>query len=421
MVSATQEPARPSVRRLAATVVLPFGFAFYLSFLVRTVNAVLSPQLARDLALTAADLGLLTSVYFFTFALFQFPLGVLLDRFGPRRVQAALLSLAVAGAVMFAVADGLALVVVGRALIGLGVSGGLMAALKANAEWWPVERLPLVNAVTATFGALGALSATLPVELLSAVLDWRGIFFGLAGLIFAAAASIVLVVPEPRAAEHAARDVRNQLADLGRIYRDPFFWRVGMTCAMHSGAFLAYQALWLGPWLRDVVGLAPVEAANALLLLNLGMLLGSFGIGSIADRLQRFGIRLVTTLAVAIGLGITTQLVFVLGTDSVPAALCLVYGFFGAGGFIVYAVLNQRYPIGLVGRVNTAQNMLAFVWAFVFQWAAGAIIGLWPEAADGRYDPDGQQAAWLTVIALEATAFVIFLATGRRSGGEAAR
>src|SRR5919108_2725734 len=110
---------------MLARVALPFLAGYYLSYVLRTVNAVLGPALVAEFNLSAADLGLLTGVYFFSFGLFQVPLGVLLDRFGPRRVNAALLLMATAGAVLFARAASFEDLVLARALIGLGVSACL--------------------------------------------------------------------------------------------------------------------------------------------------------------------------------------------------------------------------------------------------------------------------------------------------------
>jgi MFS family permease len=106
-------------------VLLPFGFGYFLSFLYRTVNAVIGPEVAASLGLGAAELGLLTSAYFVAFAAFQIPLGVLLDRYGPRHVEAALVLVAAAGAVVFARGESTLTLALGRALIGLGVSACL--------------------------------------------------------------------------------------------------------------------------------------------------------------------------------------------------------------------------------------------------------------------------------------------------------
>jgi sugar phosphate permease len=143
----------------AATVLrifVPFAFAYALSYLYRVVNAVIAPDLAAEIDLTAADLGMMTSAYFLCFAAFQLPLGILLDRYGPRRTEAFLLVVAAVGALVFAQAETVTGLVIGRGLIGLGVSAGLMAALTAYARWFPPERLAFVNGLQAAAGGIGA-------------------------------------------------------------------------------------------------------------------------------------------------------------------------------------------------------------------------------------------------------------------------
>ena len=145
--------------RLILCVLLPFATGYYLSYLFRSINALIAGDLVAELGLTAADLGLLTSVYFLLFAAVQLPCGVLLDRYGPRFIDSALLLVAAAGSLLFAIADGVATLLVGRALIGLGVAVGLMAGLKAIVLWFPPERVALANGAYIMLGALGALSA----------------------------------------------------------------------------------------------------------------------------------------------------------------------------------------------------------------------------------------------------------------------
>src|ERR1700693_2301094 len=122
--------------RLIACVLLPFAAGYYLSYLFRTINALIASDLTAELNLSAADLGLLTSVYFLVFAAVQLPLGALLDRYGPRTIQSALLLLASGGALVFALADSLLGLVVGRTLLSLGVAVALMAGFKAFVLWF---------------------------------------------------------------------------------------------------------------------------------------------------------------------------------------------------------------------------------------------------------------------------------------------
>ncbi len=115
-------PASRSLAVLLTVVLMPFGLGYYMSYLFRTVNGIISPQLVTDVGLTAADLGMMTSAYFITFAAVQLPLGIILDKYGPRKVQAALMMVAAVGAATFAFGTDAWTLVVGRALVGLGVS-----------------------------------------------------------------------------------------------------------------------------------------------------------------------------------------------------------------------------------------------------------------------------------------------------------
>src|SRR3954464_14383291 len=140
----------------------PFAAGYFLSFFFRNVNAVISRDLARDFVLSPSDLGFLTSLYLLAFAAIQLPLGVALDRWGPRRVVATLLCVAAAGALVFSLARDFTTLAVGRALIGFGVSAGLMGAIKAFTLWFPLSRLATLNGFYLAIGGLGGLAATAP-------------------------------------------------------------------------------------------------------------------------------------------------------------------------------------------------------------------------------------------------------------------
>ena len=137
---------------------LPFVAAYYLSFLFRTINATVAGSLTSEFGLSAGDLGLLTSVYYLTFAAAQIPIGILLDRYGPGRIQSGVMIAAALGAALFAISDNFWLLFIGRALIGLGVAASLTAGLKALVLWFPSERIPLLNGMMIMLGALGALT-----------------------------------------------------------------------------------------------------------------------------------------------------------------------------------------------------------------------------------------------------------------------
>src|SRR6185436_13014003 len=120
--------------------------------------------LVAEFGISAAQLGLLTGMYFFAIGLFQIPLGVLLDRFGPRRVNGSLLLMAAAGAIFFSKSQSFGELAIARALIGLGVSACLMSTLQAIVLWFRPERMSTMIALAYSMGGLGALTASSPLE-----------------------------------------------------------------------------------------------------------------------------------------------------------------------------------------------------------------------------------------------------------------
>lgn len=414
-------PRTRSVAVLCMTVLLPFGIGYYMSYLFRTVNAIISPQLVADVGLTPADLGLMTSAYFITFAAVQLPLGIILDRYGPRKVQAALLIVAAMGAALFAFGSDAITLAVGRGLVGIGVSGCLMAALKANVLWFPKEKIPLVNGIIFAFGTFGALSTTVPLEILIQTVDWRTVFWWLAGISVFSAILIFALVPErPQAARENAPGqsvIAGQIADLKKVYGSAFFWRLSLMVFLHNGVFLSYQALWAAPWLRDVAGLDRGAVADAMFMFNVGMFAGVLSVGMLAERLQRLGVPTVVPAVVGIALSILTQVLFASGWTAYPILLCVLFGYFGSTSTLAYAVLNQHFPQNLTGRVNTAQNMLTFIAAFATQWLVGVIIGAYPSPGAGLYSADGHQVALAVFICIEIAGFLYFLWPRRRGDG----
>ena len=279
--------------KLLATVWLPFACGYFLSYAFRAINAIISQDLVRDLGLAPGQLGLLTAAYFFTFALFQIPLGVLLDRFGPRRIEAVLLLFAAAGAGVFCVADGIELLVLARALIGLGVSACLMAGIKAFVQWFPMSRLASLNGWLLACGGLGVFAVSLPAEAALRFTDWRGLFAGITALSLLVAALIFFVVPD-RPAGEAREDWRELLTGVRTVFAAGVFWRVSLVAMVAQGTFLAVQSLWISPWLRDVAGYE--STGSMLAAMAVATILG-FGVsGSLSDWLAKRGIAHIAVL-----------------------------------------------------------------------------------------------------------------------------
>ncbi len=379
-------------------VFFPFAVGYFLSQWFRSVNAVVSADLIREFSLDAWTVGLLTSAYFLAFSLGQIPVGVALDRFGPRRTESFLLLFAAAGALVFARSNGTLGLVLGRGLIGLGVSACLMASFHAFILWAPSARIPLLNGAVMAAGALGALSATAPVEWALSFVSWRELFTALAliTLLIALFLRFQALDAEPSRTD-GLRDVTRGLR---QVFGSRVFWSVAPLSITHQGTYLAIQSLWAGPWLGDVAGLGRAEVASHLFSLALAMALGFLGIGYFAERVGRRG---VPPEKIWIGCALAFQAVqgaIALGVTDAPRALWIAFGLFGASGMLSYVILTRRFPTGMAGRVNACLNVLVFASAFGIQAAIGAVISWWSPAS--RFSVEGYRVAFGGALALQA-------------------
>ena len=399
-----------SLVRLLLTVLLPFSLCYFLSYLYRAVNAVIAPNLVSDIGLDAGELGLLTAAYLIGFAGFQIPLGVLLDRFGPRKVQALLLCVGALGALLFAWSADKWGLSFARMLIGIGSAGGLMAGFKAVSIWVPEDRRALANACIMAVGGLGILTATVPAEWTTATFGWRYMFLGIMGITFAVAIFLYLVVPERPASMAAApgTPAASVLGAIGTIYTDPVFWRIAPFVALTAGCHIGIQTLWAGPWLRDIAGLDRAGVAGVLGLQAVGFLIGTLMSGWVADWLGRRGVSLLVTMTGFIVLFMGVQLMILFEPVSLAPAVWFIFGMFGQAGILAYPWLARYFGTDLAGRSNGCLNTLVFAVAFLSQYAIGAIIDLWPLAADGGYQPQAYQAGFGLFLGLQAVALVWF-------------
>ncbi len=381
-----------------------YALGYFLSYALRSVNAVIAPELTRELAMTASGLGLLTSAYFLGFGLFQLPLGLLLDRFGPRRVEAALLLVAAAGCALFGMGQSTTTLALARALIGLGVSACLMASFKAFSQWFSAEQLPSLTATIMVAGGLGALSASVPVEAALPLLGWRGLFFMSAGLLLAAAAYL-LTVPD-HAVGTARESLRQQLQALRQIYTNRVFWRFAPQGCLAVGGFMAIQGLWAVPWLMQVNGLSRGDAAGVLLGLAVAMLAGFLFVATCSLWLARHGVSPMALLTAGMGLALLAELAIILNLAA-PMALWPLLGISFSLSNIAYSQLTAAFPVALAGRVNTALNLLVFVGAFGLQWGIGAAVDL--AGTSGLARADAFRLTFAALLTAQALAFAWFL------------
>ncbi|MEY3201665.1 MAG: hypothetical protein RIR70_1215 [Pseudomonadota bacterium] len=387
-------------------VILPFCAGYFFSYLMRTINAVISPELTRELSLSAADLGLLTSTYFFSFALAQIPVGIALDRFGARRVASALLLVASAGALLFAAGHSLTTLAIARALIGLGVAACLMAGLKGFMDWFDLKFQPSLTGIIMACGAMGALTTSIPVTLALPILGWRGVFVVSGALALAVALITWWVVPD-RHTGGKPLTWADAWAGVGQVFRAKSFWRFAPQSAMFTGCFMALQGLWVVPWLMNVNLVSRDVAAQHLFAMSLGMLAGQLGIAALLarwhDKISPYQV-----MQTGLALMMLCEALSVLGIGS-SMLLWAVWSFSAAAGSQMYGVVANQFPRELAGRATTAINLMAFIGAFCLQWGLGIAVD--SLRASGMAAAPAFQASFTAMLILQLAAYLWMLRT----------
>jgi MFS family permease len=386
-------------------VFLPFALGHYLSSLLRNVNAVLAPQLVGALALTPGQLGLLTSAFFCAFALVQLPVGIALDRYGPRKVQLLLMLLAAVGTLMFATGHSFLQLMAARAIIGCGLGGCFMSAVKAISTWISPKRLPSVQGYLIAVGGLGAASATMPVRSLLHYTDWRGLFLMLAMLTACAGIVIWLVTPKNRAPGGKAPSVRSVLD----VYRAPAFRSTISLVLVPHAVFFGIQGLWIGRWLSDVARFPDSAVAYLLYMGMASVIFGAIAVGMITEWAGRKGIAALDVAAIGVALFVLVQAAIVLNYRPSLQTLSVLFCLVGTITGIEYAIVAQSLPRELTGRAATCLNLLIFIGAFLVQAGFGQLVGLWQPGPGGHYPALAYRVAFGVLLALQLPGLLRYL------------
>jgi MFS family permease len=387
---------------------LPFACGYFLSYLYRSTNAVLAPYLSNDLNLNAEQLGLITSAYFLTFGLFQLPLGVLLDKFGARKVQSILFLIAATGAILFSLGNDVWSLVTARGLIGLGVSGALMAAFKAFAVWYPKERLPLLIGLFMSAGGMGAIVASTPLEMALQITDWRGVYLFIGIVTIFVGVLIFFIVPEKQENNYNEKALP-VLKVLKHIYTSYAFWRIGPLSGIAGGTGLAILGLWAGPWLSDIGKFNQNEIANILFISTIMMTIGTTSLGIITDYLRKFNISPVGVMGGALFIFIIPLTIITFGI--MPKAIWpwVILSITSLAATLAYAGLSQHFPTSYAARASTAINLICFLMAFIAQYAIGFIMQLVEPGKQSGYSIKAYQAGFGLFLGLLIICYIIFI------------
>jgi len=362
---------------------------FFLSQFYRSTNAVIAPQLIRDLSLDTEDLGLLSAAFFYAFGLAQVPITVFLDRIGARGMITGFSLVGVAGAFVFSWADSLAMGILGRALLGVGMACNLMGTLKLLTLWFDPLRFATLSGMVLAIGTLGNMAATSPFVLLVDWMGWREAISVVAGVTLLLVMFFYAVVrdrpeesEEKPSASKSPENASHWLEDLRLLLRNKDFWIISYGTFVRYGVFAAFQTLWAGPFLMEGIGLSPITAGHLIFLINVGLLLCGPLWGAVSDRV--FKTRKWLVCWDLGGLTLLLALTACAGRDTgltILAALFLGFGLFQPGT-LMYVQMKEIMPLRMAGTAMTGVNFFTMVGAAFFLQALGGLMqSLYPEAS----------------------------------------
>jgi sugar phosphate permease len=399
-----------------------------LAFFTRLAPAVAIPDLRAAFVLNAAELGLLTSLYLWPFALMQPVAGVLTDTFGSRRTVAAFLVVAGVGQVLFAAAPNFLVALIGRALTGLGTSILYVGAAKIMAQWFSSREFGTLTGAWTSVANLGGLSAAAPLMALITLVGWR-LSLGAVGVVMLATAVLIYVFVRDSPSERGLLPQppgAGQSIPLGQgvlvVLREPNTWLLGSYAFLLFGTMTMMQGLWAVPYLMDAYGQTQPQAANALTLWAIGLIVGCTLWGYVADKVVGSRKHVVLVGAVVYAL---LWVLLAIRPAGLPVGMLWVAmfwgGFFASTWIPSYAQLKDSVPPQVVATAMGILNLFFWLGGAVYQQVSGLILVEFPKV-DGRTPVAAYQAVfWLCVGSVGLSVILVALSQERRPAPSATR
>jgi MFS family permease len=381
-----------------ARVLLALGLITAASQFFRSSTAAVAPDLIADLGLSAQQFGAANGAFFLAIGLVQIPVGILFDRYGPRRVATALTALAVAAAIWQALCTTAGEFMVARLLLGVGCAGSFMGAVLLSSRWFAGDRLAMVLSWVFALSQIGLITAATPLAAASAAWGWRAAYLAAAGgALVIGAAFFVLVRDAPPGVAPTAQGetIGDALRGVWRVWRTK---GLGPVLAIHTVAYASMAtvlSVWAGKYLADVHGLDAVARGNVLLAMSFFQVAGTLAIGPL-DHI--FNTRKWVIIGSAtLSLCTLVSLTLIDGPSLwLAAALLCVHCAVTAYGIVIVAHGRALFPPHLAGRGVTTVNIAQVAGSAGLPWLTGIVIGLFPTAGTG-YAEAAYRAAFGTI------------------------
>jgi len=358
------------------------AFLFLMSLFYRASSAIIAPNLVADLNLSPHALGLMGAAFFYSFAIVQLPLGLFLDRVGPRITMTILNFVGAAGAVIFAHAGGMAGGVIGRAMLGVGMAANFIGPLKLLTRWFDPSKFATLSGLLLSIGTVGSLAATTPLAMLVECLGWRKSFYSLAGLNAFLAIWVVIIIRDMPSDKQRHNNILQEKnghssisTSLKKLFSSWNYWAISLSTFFRYGSYAAIQSLWAGPFLIEYLKLSPITAGNLLFMFSFGLILGSPFSGVVSDRFLRSK---KNTIIISLFLSALATLAFSQwrGTTylSMLGSLLFAIGFFNSFGQVMYGHIKDLMPKEMSATAMAGINFFTVMGAGVFIHLLGGIM-----------------------------------------------
>ena len=396
---------------------------YFLSQFYRVSNAVIAPELIQDLSLDTQGLGLLSAAFFYAFALAQIPISLLLDKVGPRLMMTVLSLLGILGALVFSMADALGIGLIGRILLGIGMACNLMGPFKLLTEWFEPLVFATLTGLIVSIGTLGNMIAATPLVVLVEQMGWRHSFQLIAGITLILTILLFVVVrdrPGQPSGDNSSAEpsisMKQALSNLGLLLSNRDYWFISVATFVRYGTFAAFQALWAGPFLIEVMGYSAISTGNLILLLNVGFIIGSPLWGALSDRV--FKTRKGLVVFTLIIMGLISLLLATISPETglfVLAIIFFAFGLVSSGGLLMYPHIKDLMPQNMAGAAMTGINFFTMLGPAVFLQGLGIFMQrLYPEASRG---PAAFDASFLVcLVCLAGSALLYLFTAGKKTG-----